>query len=496
MAQHPTQVTQQCTRDIVEKPTISTLERARALELSRYFQAAGIKGNHACTDLNQGVRHPPDATLMALAQLACYRLNTKWAYVSLLDCDTQFIISEATQSISVTNPGKHDPDDGLFLGFSAHPLSFGVCPETIKIFTSDVDGPAVATANITADKTRYVIRDFREDEDFRGRPYVEGWPHMRSYCEVPLTSSSGYVLGSLCVIDNKPRDYGNQETCILAEVASTIMSHLDLIKSQFERNRAERLVRGLSSYLEHGPSSHAPHPGSLATVPIATARPSRSKSAKPAIPGSRSDHGSVTSSDQTGVNLNQSSRTSTPATSPTRSESVSGAAPSDYFSHSGDHPQDQGENKPPSPSDVGAAAHSNTTFARAGELMRQALDLEGLAFLDAGFHDPTKNHAGGQERKSSLQEPTEATCGLLSYSGSDREDPDDSSMSSRYANFSRKLLYRMLNEHPFGHVYCFQCCDVRPYGLNWPYGYGPINMELEKSDMDMDMEYRLMPSRT
>ncbi len=41
-----------------------------------------------------------------------------------------------------------------------------------------------------------------------------------------------------------------------------------------------------------------------------------------------------------------------------------------------------------------------------------------------------------------------------------------------------------------------QCCDVRPYGLNWPYGYRPINMELEKSDMDMDMEYGLMLSRT
>jgi hypothetical protein len=32
---------------------------------------------------------------------------------------------------------------------------------------------------------------------------VKGWPHMRCYVEVPLTSSKGYVIGSYCIVDNR-----------------------------------------------------------------------------------------------------------------------------------------------------------------------------------------------------------------------------------------------------------------------------------------------------
>ena len=126
-------------------------------------------------------------------------------------------------------------------------LFAGVCAGTMKVFTSRDGRCNVKTSNIFADKTRYVINDFREEEMYRSRPYVTGYPFMRYYAEVPLKTPSGFVLGAYCVVDNKPRVGLDEDGFrILQDIASTIMRHLDLLRAHQEFSRAGRLLQRLN----------------------------------------------------------------------------------------------------------------------------------------------------------------------------------------------------------------------------------------------------------
>ncbi len=49
------------------------------------------------------------------------------------------------------------------------------------------------------------ILDTAEDSRFRDNPLVTGPPHIRYYCGAPLITRSGARIGTLCIIDSKPR---------------------------------------------------------------------------------------------------------------------------------------------------------------------------------------------------------------------------------------------------------------------------------------------------
>lgn len=145
-----------------------------------------------------------DITLNALAQLGVFRFDANRCFVSIIDGETRHIIAETTKSVSLRDKNRHKSGDGIYLGARSLDLIWGVCPHTVSLFTgrttNDID-----TSNITANRTRYIIRDFTLDDCFKDRPYIRESPHMRFYADVPLFSASGYVLGSYCIVDDKPR---------------------------------------------------------------------------------------------------------------------------------------------------------------------------------------------------------------------------------------------------------------------------------------------------
>lgn len=73
-----------------------------------------------------------------------------------------------------------------------------------------------------------VVEDSTQDARFVDNPFVLGDPHVRFYAGAPLVLPSGHALGSLCLIDRKPRSFSPRQRKQLADLASLVMAQIDL----------------------------------------------------------------------------------------------------------------------------------------------------------------------------------------------------------------------------------------------------------------------------
>lgn len=73
-----------------------------------------------------------------------------------------------------------------------------------------------------------VIPDALADPRFANNPLVLGAPHIRFYAGAPLVTADGYPLGTLCVIDSKPRAMlTKDERDCLSDFASIVVGALE-----------------------------------------------------------------------------------------------------------------------------------------------------------------------------------------------------------------------------------------------------------------------------
>ncbi len=71
-----------------------------------------------------------------------------------------------------------------------------------------------------------VVNDATEDERFCDNPLVCGNPNIRFYAGYPLAAPDGSRIGTLCVIDNKPRDISREQLGLLRELGRMIEEEL------------------------------------------------------------------------------------------------------------------------------------------------------------------------------------------------------------------------------------------------------------------------------
>ena len=88
-----------------------------------------------------------------------------------------------------------------------------------------------------------VIEDAQADPRFAGNPLVVGPPHVRFYAGAPLRVLSGHRIGTLCLIDRKPRRLDPAHRALLADLAATVVDALDLrLAAHRSRAETERLL--------------------------------------------------------------------------------------------------------------------------------------------------------------------------------------------------------------------------------------------------------------
>ena len=96
----------------------------------------------------------------------------------------------------------------------------------------------------------FTIEDFRKDDRFKDNPFVAGEPHIVFYAGVPLVTPNGQGLGTVCVLDVKPRVLTDQQIEALKILSAQTMNLLQLRKANNDLNKAkEQLEIALSSHI-------------------------------------------------------------------------------------------------------------------------------------------------------------------------------------------------------------------------------------------------------
>ncbi len=80
----------------------------------------------------------------------------------------------------------------------------------------------------------FIVNDSRQDERFHDNPLVTDEPYVIFYVGVPLISSEGYALGTLCVIDNKPNKLEDAQLKALKALSNQLMNLFELRKKSIE----------------------------------------------------------------------------------------------------------------------------------------------------------------------------------------------------------------------------------------------------------------------
>ncbi|KAK4569442.1 hypothetical protein LTR86_003205 [Recurvomyces mirabilis] len=97
-----------------------------------------------------------------------------------------------------------------------------------------------------------IVSDAKNNRDYTDRTFVSRSASLRFYCSVPIRDGNGSVLGALCILDDIPR-YGVSATQMrfLEDSAETITSQLDTAVARARQQGSERLIKGLGLFNSH-----------------------------------------------------------------------------------------------------------------------------------------------------------------------------------------------------------------------------------------------------
>lgn len=91
------------------------------------------------------------------------------------------------------------------------------------------------------------VEDTSQDRRFHDNPLVLGDPSIRFYAGIPLKTQAGYKLGTLCVLDTRPRNLSAEQLAALEVISGQVMKLLELRTTNREVLRKQRELEALSA---------------------------------------------------------------------------------------------------------------------------------------------------------------------------------------------------------------------------------------------------------
>jgi hypothetical protein len=183
--------------------------------------------------------------LTALAQLGTLRLRSSRCFISLFDKTHQYIIAEATPTLSLQNDDVHDEGDRLWYGSSILPRHAGPCSLLVEQHVGATEEGGQHSDLVT------VISDLTTEIGLGQTDIMCKVPTPRFYAGVALKSPRGAIIGTYCIMDERPRAALEvKEMKFLRDMAVTVMSNLIHARTREEYRQGERMIRGIGSFVE------------------------------------------------------------------------------------------------------------------------------------------------------------------------------------------------------------------------------------------------------
>lgn len=89
-----------------------------------------------------------------------------------------------------------------------------------------------------------VVPDSQLDDRFSDNPFVVNDPHLRFYAGAPLLANGNVPIGTLCILDKKPKNLSEDQKRMLKILAKRVMDLMELRKKNNEQKLELREVKG------------------------------------------------------------------------------------------------------------------------------------------------------------------------------------------------------------------------------------------------------------
>jgi len=103
---------------------------------------------------------------------------------------------------------------------------------------------------INTPKSILTVNDSRKDERFFDNPLVTGYPNVIFYAGIPLINPEGFSLGTLCVIDNKPRELTETQLDSLRALSNQVVKLFEFRKTNAMLLESQKEIQTRNAELE------------------------------------------------------------------------------------------------------------------------------------------------------------------------------------------------------------------------------------------------------
>lgn len=157
---------------------------------------------------------PPESVFDNILTLACQMFDTPAGLISLVDKERVFFKSNYKESFTYLEREKNI-------------CSFVVLEEDIVVF-----------------------EDAAKDIRLQNHPAITDVAQVGFYAGAPLKTKDGFTLGSICIIDLKPRSFNTQNQQLLKSLAAMVMEQIESRLCNIEKDEKSGTIQKLNEELK------------------------------------------------------------------------------------------------------------------------------------------------------------------------------------------------------------------------------------------------------